>query len=450
MNPIALGIRPAQIENPMDSLGRVITLRHLIEQGQMGRQQLEMQGLQLEQQKQAIADDRAARDVYKKNIGPDGALNQADTVRDLYGISPKLGAAAQTQFHKMQVESLENKIKQSELYGKQAERLGSLAGSVTDERSFHSAIGAALQEGVLPKDAAMQLLGQPWNEQTAAQMKQFAQQAMSSKDQHLAKMAELDKKLQEIRDTETRRHNLTTEGLTESGQKETGRHNLAAEKLTEQGQKVTVRGQDLSAATQRRGQDISASTAVRGQNMADTRARELNQITRDNKPPTEGEKNTLAFYLRAKDAAQTLESMEPSMAGKGLGGQARYSYAPNVLQSEENQVYRVAQRAFTEARLRKDSGAAIPPSEFENDSKTYFPQPGDTKATLQRKKVAREQVLRGLRIGAGRAMREIGEEPGDMPKATSMVKLKAPDGSVREVPADQAEHYISRGAKRVE
>lgn len=36
-----------------------------------------------------------------------------------------------------------------------------------------------------------------------------------------------------------------------------------------------------------------------------------------------------------------------------------------------------------------------------------------------------------------------------VPAGGGMVKLRAPDGSTREVPADQAEHYISLGAKRV-
>jgi hypothetical protein len=34
--------------------------------------------------------------------------------------------------------------------------------------------------------------------------------------------------------------------------------------------------------------------------------------------------------------------------------------------------------------------------------------------------------------------------------ASGIVKLRAPDGSVREVSADQAEHYIKLGAKRVQ
>jgi hypothetical protein len=53
---------------------------------------------------------------------------------------------------------------------------------------------------------------------------------------------------------------------------ETGRHNLAQEG-------IAVRGQDVSAQTQRRGQDISAATARRGQNLTDARTRETAKTT---------------------------------------------------------------------------------------------------------------------------------------------------------------------------
>lgn len=42
--------------------------------------------------------------------------------------------------------------------------------------------------------------------------------------------------------------------------------------IQREGQQITVRGQDLSAATQRRGQDLSAATQRRGQDLTDARA----------------------------------------------------------------------------------------------------------------------------------------------------------------------------------
>jgi hypothetical protein len=84
------------------------------------------------------------------------------------------------------------------------------------------------------------------------------------------------------------------------------------------------------------------------------------------------------------------------------------------MQPEDNQLYVQAQRQFTEARLRKDSGAAIPEHEFANDRKTYFAQPGDSPDVIERKKMARENLLRSLRMESGRAFNEyFGAEAGD-------------------------------------
>ncbi len=123
------------------------------------------------------------------------------------------------------------------------------------------------------------------------------------------------------------------------------------------------------------------------------------------------ERQSLAYYNRAKDAADAIANLEPEIQKMSLPQQAGMQYLPNFLQSQTGQSYRQAQRAFTEARLRKESGAAIPPQEYENDSRTYFAQPGDTAETLQRKVQARQKVLDGLAFSSGQAYEEFYGEP---------------------------------------
>lgn len=118
------------------------------------------------------------------------------------------------------------------------------------------------------------------------------------------------------------------------------------------------------------------------------------------------ERQTLAFYNRAKESDDLAVKFEESVASQGLGSQYQQQYAPNVLQTREQQQYRQAQRAFTEARLRKESGAAIPVAEYENDARTYFAQPGDDAATRAQKRQARQTVLEGLKFSSGRAYEE--------------------------------------------
>lgn len=134
------------------------------------------------------------------------------------------------------------------------------------------------------------------------------------------------------------------------------------------------------------------------------------------------ERQSLAYYNRAKQASETLATpdvsgtaLEDRVAKSGLGTQLGLQYAPNMLQTADQQAYRQAQRAFTEARLRKESGAAIPTSEYENDARTYFAQPGDDADTVDQKRKARQTVLDGLKFGSGKAYNEFYGDEGSAP-----------------------------------
>lgn len=123
--------------------------------------------------------------------------------------------------------------------------------------------------------------------------------------------------------------------------------------------------------------------------------------------PIGQERSALAFYNRGKQASDTItgSGFEEQYAKAGLMSQAQ-GQLPNVMQSKEQQSYRQAQRAFTEARLRKESGAAVPQQEYDNDSRTYFAVPGDDDATIQQKRQARQAVLDGIGFQAGPAYEE--------------------------------------------
>jgi len=130
---------------------------------------------------------------------------------------------------------------------------------------------------------------------------------------------------------------------------------------------------------------------------------------------TGAERQALAYYNRAQDADQAANQFEEKVARAGLGSQLQQQYAPNMLQTADQQAYRQAQRAFTEARLRKESGAAIPQGEYENDARTYFAQPGDSPQVREQKRRARQVVLEGLKFSSGRAHDEF---YGSQPKGT--------------------------------
>ena len=84
---------------------------------------------------------------------------------------------------------------------------------------------------------------------------------------------------------------------------------------------------------------------------------------------------------------------KPALAGIPVAG--NYMVGPEFQQAEQ------AQRDFVNAILRRESGAAIAPSEFENAKKQYFPQPGDSEAVIKQKADNRRIAIDGVVRSAG-------------------------------------------------
>lgn len=73
----------------------------------------------------------------------------------------------------------------------------------------------------------------------------------------------------------------------------------------------------------------------------------------------------------------------------------------NYLVGPEYQMAEQAQRDFVNAILRRESGAVISPSEFENAKRQYFPQPGDSEAVIKQKANNRRIAIEGVQRAAG-------------------------------------------------
>ena len=119
------------------------------------------------------------------------------------------------------------------------------------------------------------------------------------------------------------------------------------------------------------------------------------------KMTVDGAKNS-GFYLRTKEANEILNAQE----GQGLRwGQQQLDSVPmglgNFARDPEFQQFDQARRDFVNAILRRESGAVIADSEFENANKQYFPQPGDSQEVIAQKRRNRETAIEGVRIGAG-------------------------------------------------
>ncbi len=89
---------------------------------------------------------------------------------------------------------------------------------------------------------------------------------------------------------------------------------------------------------------------------------------------------------------------ELPVVGGALGPIAR---GVGAVVTPQQPLYRQAQMDWVRAKLRKESGAVIGPKEMEDEIKTYFPQPGDSKAVIKQKAESRRAAERAMSISAG-------------------------------------------------
>lgn len=120
---------------------------------------------------------------------------------------------------------------------------------------------------------------------------------------------------------------------------------------------------------------------------------------------TETQSKDLGFYQRgmAANAEMTparlgaMTSMG-NTASRGLPG-----VVANVLQSPESKQGVQAAKNFIAAILRKDTGAAVTPQEFDFYSEIFLPMFGDDDQTVRLKADARKQALSSIKNGLGAA-----------------------------------------------
>lgn len=78
-------------------------------------------------------------------------------------------------------------------------------------------------------------------------------------------------------------------------------------------------------------------------------------------------------------------------------------FVSNYITSADFQKFDQAKRDFVNAVLRRESGAAISQSEFDNANKQYFAQPGDTPERIAEKRRNRQDAIAGVAGGGGQS-----------------------------------------------
>lgn len=116
--------------------------------------------------------------------------------------------------------------------------------------------------------------------------------------------------------------------------------------------------------------------------------------------------NAFSYATRMIESSDIINQVSDDVANMSKG---EYIYQKSLgklpywssLQSETIQKQEQAEQNFINAILRKESGAAIAPSEYTNAQKQYFPQPWDSAAVLEQKRKNRLTSLKWISAATG-------------------------------------------------
>jgi len=182
--------------------------------------------------------------------------------------------------------------------------------------------------------------------------------------------------------------------------------------------------------------------------------------------PTTGEQRSYAdFYKRMAQALDDMNAVEDQLSSKDVAiiqNSPAPEFINNMLLSDEGKRYVQALRAYTLAKLRKESGAAISAGEFTKEGLVAARALNDTPDVMEQKRRTREGVAEGFASQAGPAYEEMfgrpyapgarggasgaraggsvppgvaamlkSEPPGRYTMSDKTVWIKAPDGSIK-------------------
>jgi len=129
------------------------------------------------------------------------------------------------------------------------------------------------------------------------------------------------------------------------------------------------------------------NSANRANRISDTESASTGTIS--GKPQNVSQSAANSYANRLNQANVSIDNIGKKFTGKfSFGG-----LLPNMFQSGDRQVFEQAKNNFGTAILRRESGAAISPTEFATMNKTYFPVAGDSQKVIIEKENLRNTAI---------------------------------------------------------
>lgn len=365
---------------------------------------------QYDAQQRGVAQENALSGVYKNALNPDGTVDRSKIYSGAAGaglgdripdLQKKFADADKvqedTKLARSHAANFDSQVKEREFNLKQAQTLQHLqqVSGINSVQDAHAWIDAAEAAGELPPGRAPQV-----KQALATGQLDLNQWKSGVQNGGLTLMQQRDNEFKAAAQAETERDNKSKGVIA-------ARNASAAE------------GQ-LSVARQRLTIDQQAPKghydSERG-TVTDLRTGVAQPVTMGGKPlgpkdkagtVTEGERNAGGYLLRMTEATKLLDKFEKTGTasyGSELAGAVPFvgGMTRRAVMSDDQQQYRQAQEDWVRAKLRKESGASIPPDEMDREIEAYFPMPGEGERVRAQKRQSRAVANTAMQQSAGRA-----------------------------------------------
>jgi hypothetical protein len=151
--------------------------------------------------------------------------------------------------------------------------------------------------------------------------------------------------------------------------------------------------------------DLSAYTPPNGMGARQGNQQRMPSIQAFAPPnPSQGEAASAGYANRLAESAKLIGENEGALSDFSQNMKYKTPVLGNFMVSPEFQKGNQAERNFINAQLRRESGAAIADSEFENARRQYIPQPGDSAEVKAQKKAARDMAVQNMQLSAGNTL----------------------------------------------
>jgi hypothetical protein len=156
---------------------------------------------------------------------------------------------------------------------------------------------------------------------------------------------------------------------------------------------------------------------------------------------TEGERKAATLASRLNFSVGQLNQavgLDPKAAMPNTAAEiarfvSRTEFLPNKINTEQRQIVEAAQMDILDAALTLGTGAAYTREQLDGYKKSYFPQLGDSPATVKTKQERLTNLLRSAEIASGRAAGQITAPIPKLPNVSTDAGLPSADAIQAEI-----------------